>query len=95
MKYNKRENQAIDTLAKIASAFKNKKEILLSCSDENSLVEVFGINLHKITKTKKHVKKMVNGKGIPIIHITGQLQQTSMHGGKIARHCYFPFQVKE
>jgi hypothetical protein len=92
MKYNRREKEAVLALNKIARAFLEKEETLLSLSEKNALEEVFGIDLKAISLPKTRVKTWVRGKAEPLVKIAPGAPD---HRNLPDTFCFFPFQVKE
>lgn len=91
MKYNKKEQRAIDALYTLASRLKEGKGVSLDAGDITAIHNILGINLHGITKTQTEVKKgyeFVRGKDDLM------LSYSFYNQGWCERYCYFPFQLK-
>ena len=91
MKYNKREQEAISALNKIAYAFRHSESTTLSLSEKNALEEVFGIDLKKVSLPKSKVKTWVRGKEEPLVKVAPGRSPGSWYPDTF---CFFPFQVK-
>ncbi|CAH0530511.1 hypothetical protein CTH30272_02848 [Allocatenococcus thiocycli] len=91
MKYNKKEEQAIEILFRLANGIKNKHSVYLHTSQCTLLKNVFGIDINTITLSKTEAKKrgFIRGKDKSL------LQFDYYSEGWRERHCYFPFQVKK
>ena len=92
MRYNKREEEAIYALNKIAHAFRDKEPKTLSLREHNALAEVFGINIKSLSLPKSKVKKLVRGKEDHLLEVEPGRSPGSWHPNTF---CFFPFQVKE
>eukprot|EP01156_Anaeramoeba_ignava_P014042 Anaeramoba_ignava/a608107_55.p2 GENE.a608107_55~~a608107_55.p2 ORF type:complete len:104 (-),score=17.96 a608107_55:1692-2003(-) len=91
MKYNKKEEQAVDVLFRLADGLKTKQGIYLDTSESTLLKNVLGIDILDITLSKKDAEKkgFIRGKDEMMI-ILGYY-----HLGYRERYCYFPFQIKK
>jgi hypothetical protein len=92
MKYNKKEERAIDTLFTIASNLKDKKQTTLTLGDIKTIKNELGIDFHESTKTKSEIKRgyrFVSGKSDLMLNYTFYVD------GDRERFCYFPFQIKK
>lgn len=92
MKYNKKEEQAVNVLCRFTDGLKNKKTVLFEAAECNLLKKIFGIDITNITlsKTEAIKKGFIRGKDKPIFVL-------SYYGeyNWCQRYCYFPFQIKK
>ena len=91
MKYNKKEQQAIETLERIVIALKNKKGIAISQAENTNLSKNLGINFKKITFRRGEVEKFIFGKHQLLLEVHNCWASSR---NLPSYHCYFPFQVK-
>ncbi|MBO1664371.1 hypothetical protein JKA13_23975 [Vibrio parahaemolyticus] len=90
MKYNKREQKAVDVLAQLAENLKDGKQTWLESGDLALLESVLGISFAG-TKSAKEVKQnytMVKGKEDLM------MGRSFYVNGWSEQHYYFPFQLK-
>lgn len=91
MKYNKREQEAINALFEVATALKEHSECVLTYSQESAIAAVLGWSLAKTCTTKGNVSTFVRGKEAVIVQT-----KSCMKNGNFQPSYYrfFPFQVK-
>ncbi len=92
MKYNKKEEQAVDILCRFADGLKNKNTVSFEATECNLLKKVFGIDITSITlsKTEAIKKGFIRGKDKPIFVFWFHSRYDYCK-----RYCYFPFQIKK
>ncbi len=91
MKYNKREQKAVDILANLAENLKNGEKTVLNAGDQVLLKNVLGISFAG-TKSAGEVKekyKLKRGKEELLMR-----RDFMYHGSAAEEHYYFPFQLK-